>query len=375
MEEFPRPKLKKKKKGVGLGGSAGKEEGERRVGGECAGVLMGSWVLVQSEADVATLRRLGCYGKGVSSQSFSIHSSTAEPRTGTLESSRRRGAEAETDSQSRKRTRLDTSRLEPYGENERQGKRRRELHRERSNQRQLGLVSATETESAGSSDTPVQDCTPVGLERAAVTLTEGGRGEEGVSESAVLAWAKGNTHTEAGPLCLTAEEAVYLTTEVGILRVHLPPPNSATHFLSPQELWKRFCEDSRRFPFTYTVYRHYRRKGWVPKPGLKFGADFILYKDGPESYHSSYAVLVCEGLDGTESGGTRVCERPSRLRWMDAIAHCRVCESTGKELVLVSVCVPSGCGWGQLSSSPEVADSLCLSELLVTRWVPERDRE
>ena len=28
------------------------------------------------------------------------------------------------------------------------------------------------------------------------------------------------------------------------------------------------------------------------RPGVKFGADFLLYKDGPVYYHASYSVLV-----------------------------------------------------------------------------------
>jgi tRNA-intron lyase len=48
---------------------------------------------------------------------------------------------------------------------------------------------------------------------------------------------------------------------------------------------------SSKFPISYFVYKYYRSVGWVPKNGLKFGGDFVLYRVGPEHYHSQYALL------------------------------------------------------------------------------------
>eukprot|EP00775_Hariotina_reticulata_P005114 gene5115-5354_t len=42
----------------------------------------------------------------------------------------------------------------------------------------------------------------------------------------------------------------------------------------------------------YAAYHHFRSKGWLPQPGLNFGADFVLYELHPEFAHSDYAVLV-----------------------------------------------------------------------------------
>ena len=40
------------------------------------------------------------------------------------------------------------------------------------------------------------------------------------------------------------------------------------------ELWKRCCAVKVKFLPHYVAYHYFRSKGWVPKPGLLFGADF-----------------------------------------------------------------------------------------------------
>ena len=69
--------------------------------------------------------------------------------------------------------------------------------------------------------------------------------------------------------------------------------------------------------------------------------------------------------------GEEVCE--PRLRWIDVIAHCRVCESTAKELVVCHVTISRGFDKTHLLSSPNCLEHMSLCEVLVTRWLPEKD--
>ena len=40
------------------------------------------------------------------------------------------------------------------------------------------------------------------------------------------------------------------------------------------------------FLINYAVYHHYRSLGWVVRGGIKFCADFLLYKKGPVFTHA-----------------------------------------------------------------------------------------
>jgi tRNA-splicing endonuclease subunit Sen2 len=41
------------------------------------------------------------------------------------------------------------------------------------------------------------------------------------------------------------------------------------------------------FLVSYVTYHHFRSLGWVVKPGIKFAADWLLYRRGPVFSHSA----------------------------------------------------------------------------------------
>ena len=47
-----------------------------------------------------------------------------------------------------------------------------------------------------------------------------------------------------------------------------------------------------KFEEKYIIYKDLREKGYVPRPGLKFGADFVTYRKGPGLEHSLFMVHV-----------------------------------------------------------------------------------
>lgn len=57
-----------------------------------------------------------------------------------------------------------------------------------------------------------------------------------------------------------------------------------------------FCEKVKKihdkFEEKYVIYNDLRKKGYIPRPGLKFGADFVVYKKGPGLEHSPFIVHV-----------------------------------------------------------------------------------
>ncbi len=62
--------------------------------------------------------------------------------------------------------------------------------------------------------------------------------------------------------------------------------------LSPEEFFENAKKIHDKFEDKYTIYKDLRQKGYIPRPGLKFGADFVVYKKGPGLEHSSFIVHV-----------------------------------------------------------------------------------
>lgn len=89
-------------------------------------------------------------------------------------------------------------------------------------------------------------------------------------------------------LQLFPEETLYLLQN-DCLSVTL---GSDDNILSFPVIWGRISSWDRQLASRYTAYWHLRSQGWVVKHGLKFGADFLVYKSSPSHYHASYALAV-----------------------------------------------------------------------------------
>ncbi len=68
--------------------------------------------------------------------------------------------------------------------------------------------------------------------------------------------------------------------------------NKLKKFLSPDDFYEIAKKVHHKFEDKYIIYKDLREKGYVPRPGLKFGADFVVYKKGPGLEHSSFIVHV-----------------------------------------------------------------------------------
>lgn len=183
--------------------------------------------------------------------------------------------------------------------------------------------------------------------------------------------------TEA--LCLLCEEAFFLSAVCGVLEVR-DSINDAQSALSPHVLWTQFCEMHPAFPVRYAAYQHLRACGWVPKSGLKFGCDFMVYRVGPQYRHADAAVIVTPSCaaclhpvampyaasargvgDGSDSlscsrcSPVRSASSPGR-RWTDLVGAARLAHHTLKGVVQLTVLIPP---------STSLASLDCLSEFSV----------
>uniref|UniRef100_A0A8C4R2B9 tRNA-splicing endonuclease subunit Sen2 n=1 Tax=Eptatretus burgeri TaxID=7764 RepID=A0A8C4R2B9_EPTBU len=163
-------------------------------------------------------------------------------------------------------------------------------------------------------------------------------------------------------LQLAPEEAFFLSYALGCLII-----SQKQKVLTHSGLWRFFLTSCPNFPAIYAAYHHFRCCGWVPKPGLKYGADFLLYRKGPAFYHASYSVIVEMVRAGSYCGQAR---RP--FSWRSLSALNRSTTSVSKELLFCFVVCPQDLTSEQLES-PECLKKLKVQEVLVNRWVSSRE--
>ncbi|MHA1272649.1 MAG: tRNA-intron lyase [Promethearchaeota archaeon] len=63
-------------------------------------------------------------------------------------------------------------------------------------------------------------------------------------------------------------------------------------YLTKEEFFEIAKKIHNKFEEKYIIYKDLREKGYIPRPGLKFGGDFVVYKKGPGLEHSSFIVQV-----------------------------------------------------------------------------------
>lgn len=220
-------------------------------------------------------------------------------------------------------------------------------------------------------------------------------------------------------LQLTPEEAFFLTYALGILDIYpepSPPPSQqslnpikTSHLLTLLTTTTPHPNDP--FLLLYTTYHHFRSLGWVVRPGIKFGVDYLLYLRGPVFSHAEFAVTILpaythpfwrtgegramrggrQGVGGSPDdvdGGVDLGKRS--WHWL----HCvqRVQSQVRKTLIVAWVDVPPPLGFGaggvseddDKDDEDEDVDKVDITamlkryrirEMVMKRWIPNRSRD
>lgn len=92
--------------------------------------------------------------------------------------------------------------------------------------------------------------------------------------------------------------------------------------ISKRQLFRKLQRTDKRIQIKYPVYRDLRKKGYIIKTALKFGADFRVYPKGkkPGKAHATWLIF-------TE-------HESKKLTWHEFSAKNRVAHSTRKKLLL-----------------------------------------
>jgi tRNA-intron endonuclease, archaea type len=95
--------------------------------------------------------------------------------------------------------------------------------------------------------------------------------------------------------------------------------------LTLKELIKKFKKNDKKIENKLAVYTDLRKKGYLPKTALKYGAEFRVYNKGikPGQSHAKWILFT-----STEN---------EKLAWHDFAAKNRVAHSTKKNLLIAIV--------------------------------------
>lgn len=189
-------------------------------------------------------------------------------------------------------------------------------------------------------------------------------------------------------LQLLPEEALFLTFAFGALKVvdsvtheAIPPRDLLTllrqkSYFPPRPLSQKLEPDD-PFLLHYAVYHHFRSLGWVPRAGIKFGTDWLLYTRGPVFDHAEYGVLVLPSY--SDPYWKSVGKEAPRKSWHWLMGVNRVLSKVYKSVLLVYVDVPPPSAFLE-DGSPEgglaeVLKKYHIREQLVKRWSSNRNRD
>ncbi|KAF6813242.1 tRNA intron endonuclease [Colletotrichum sojae] len=186
-------------------------------------------------------------------------------------------------------------------------------------------------------------------------------------------------------LQLTTEEAFFLSFGLGALKI-VDPTTKAV--IPPADLFTLFRQNS-YFPardvsalqpddgflVNYAVYHHFRSMGWVPRAGIKFGVDWLLYAKGPVFDHAEFGAIILPSYsDQWWKDSDRELPRKT-WHWLHGVV--RVLSHVQKSLVLVYVDVPPPARFDEALKKGGPAEAFKqykIREVMVKRWSSNRNR-
>ncbi|CAK7199218.1 tRNA splicing endonuclease subunit sen2 [Sporothrix eucalyptigena] len=192
-------------------------------------------------------------------------------------------------------------------------------------------------------------------------------------------------------LQLSPEEAFFLAYAVGALRVVDPETQQALSTPRVFELCRQFSHYPPRLPTTstlslstddpflihYVVYHHFRSLGWVPRHGIKFGVDWMLYGKGPALDHAEFGVLVLPSYSHpTWKAKEGDAKSRSATSWHLLNSVNRVLSTVFKNMVLVYVDIPPPVAAEDAGDNiSALLSQYRIREVMVRRWSSNRNRD
>lgn len=130
--------------------------------------------------------------------------------------------------------------------------------------------------------------------------------------------------------------------------------------LDASRAWRAFCSRCESFPWTFVAYSRYRTVGWLPRSGLKYGVDWVLYPAKTKRHtHSPFCVVLRFG----RSGQVRM-----DRSWIGLQNRLRLVKNVAKTLVIAEVFVDKDVDFS--ASVKHAFRAVKVNELTIDRWIP-----
>ncbi|KAK4464735.1 putative tRNA-splicing endonuclease subunit sen-2 [Cladorrhinum samala] len=182
---------------------------------------------------------------------------------------------------------------------------------------------------------------------------------------------------------LSPEEAFFLQFSLGALKVVEPKTNQPigtdrlltllrSHSYFPPSTSLRPDDP---FLIHYSVYHHFRSLGWVPRHGIKFGVDWILYQRGPVFDHSEFGIMVMPAYSNKLWKEHQHNTHKKSWSWLMGVN--RVLSHVLKSLVIVYVDIPPPPVFDDAMQQGGITAALKLyniREVMVRRFSVNRNR-
>lgn len=129
----------------------------------------------------------------------------------------------------------------------------------------------------------------------------------------------------------------------------------------PIATWSTFCDRSQRFPLLFVAYCRYRSARWIPRSGVKYGVDWVLYPAATKKHsHAPYCVI----LRFATNSETAQIDRS----WIRLQNRLRLVKNVAKTLVIATITLKQNV---DVTKSFETAFRMAdVSEITVDRWIP-----
>ncbi|XP_016936307.3 uncharacterized protein Tsen2 isoform X1 [Drosophila suzukii] len=147
-------------------------------------------------------------------------------------------------------------------------------------------------------------------------------------------------------LLLGLEESCFLAYYLNTLEI----TNLAGSSMDFQVFLEAAKKLNERFVENLACYLYLKSKNWVIKSGIKFGGDFLIYKQSPRLYHASFLVIVQTSCDTDYY-------QSKNLKGVQ-----RVAETSDKDVLLLTVHRPKDV------LSPKVLQETTVTETIVRRF-------
>ncbi|SPP82289.1 tRNA-splicing endonuclease subunit Sen2 [Drosophila guanche] len=151
-------------------------------------------------------------------------------------------------------------------------------------------------------------------------------------------------------LLLGLEESCFLAFYLKVLDIQ----NLSGTSLGWEEFLKAAKDLNDRFVENLACYLYLKSKNWVIKSGIKFGGDFLIYKQSPQHFHASFLVIVQTPADFDYY-------QPKNLKGVQ-----RVAETSDKDVLLLTVVQPKEDDSNL--ATPEALKDISVTETIVRRF-------